>query len=67
MTNVKISAKGKELLRDRNLSKAMLKAIGSQSQAFNSKGGVTVAVEGKVITLKNASVAMEADSQHKAD
>jgi len=57
MTNVRISNKGKILLKNKRLSKLVLRAIGKNGDALNKKDGLTVVVGSKKLTLKNASSA----------
>ena len=55
MTNVKISARGKEFLRRRNAAAAVSYAIAEQKTDISSKEGVVVKVDGSTFTIKSAA------------
>lgn len=54
MTKVKISAKGKALLKNRSLSTAVVKAIVSGGNKLYSKEGIVVEYHGKQLTVKGS-------------
>ena len=60
MTNVKISKRGKAVLRNEALSSAIAKALTARTHEA-STGGIKVIVDGKEYTIKTASSLTEKD------
>lgn len=60
MTNVKISKRGKAVLRNRKLSSAIAKALTERSHEV-STSGIKIIVDGKEYTIKTASSLTEED------
>jgi hypothetical protein len=54
MTNVKISKKGKALLKNRALSAVVAKAIIEQGEKLYSKEGIVISINGRKLTVKGA-------------
>ena len=59
MTNVKISARGREVLSNKALSRSILRAIDRKKIALSSGATITVTVNGKSVSVKNAEFAVE--------
>jgi len=57
MTNVKISKKGKALLKNRALSAAVVKAIVAGGNKLYSEEGIVVELHGKKLTVKGSGAA----------
>lgn len=57
MTNVKISKKGRTLLKNRALSDLVAKAIVKGGNKLYSNEGIVVNINGKKLTLKGSGVA----------
>lgn len=60
MTNVKISARGKAILRNKAVSSAIAKALTERSHEA-AMGGIKVIVDGKEFLIKTASSLTEKD------
>jgi hypothetical protein len=60
MTNVKISKRGKAVLRNRKLSSAIAKALTERSHEV-STSGIKIIVDGKEYTIKTASSLTDED------
>ena len=56
MTNIKISAKGREFLKKRNAAAAVSTAIAAQKTDISSDEGLVVKIGGSTFTVKSAAV-----------
>jgi hypothetical protein len=54
MTNVKISSKGRALLKNRALSTAVVKAVVTGGNKLYSQQGITFEFHGKKVTVKGS-------------
>lgn len=61
MTNVRISPKGKALLKNRYASSKVVNAIIGAGDKLLSQEGLTVTINGKTVKLKAAAVSNEAN------
>lgn len=55
MSNVKISLKGRALLRNRFSSSSLVSAIVKDGTKLSSKEGLVISVDGKKLTVKTAA------------
>jgi len=55
MTNVKISKKGKALLKRSYASATVAKAVAGAGKNLSTKNGISVTVNGQSITIKSVS------------
>lgn len=55
MANVKISSKGRDLLRNRRSASSLVSAIVKDGAKLSSKEGLVISVDGKKFTVKTAS------------
>lgn len=64
MTNIKISKKGKALLRRSYSSSEVVRAIVKSGDKLSSQNGLTVTVDGKTLKIKSATVTAEPATSH---
>ena len=57
MTNIKISEKGKALLRKKASSARVAREIVRQGAQLSSGGSIAIDVDGKTLTLKGSTIA----------
>jgi hypothetical protein len=60
MTNVKISKRGREILRNKAVSSAIARALSERAHEA-ARGGILVIVDGKEYLVKTASALTEKD------
>ena len=58
MANIKISTKGKALLKRGYTSSKVVREIVRNGAQLNSEGGITVTIDGKTVKVKAAPVSL---------